>query len=392
MILRFVHKRERGQHKPEALRRAELTRATFRLTVSQLDALRPSARGGVGPLDIDMAEGGFLAAGLHNSSVAVYDVSRKIGAERRDPKAKSAPVAVFRGHSRSVEAVQWYPNDTGILTSSSFGGDVCVWDTNGGCVARVFDGFDVVYSHALSRTGQHGMIAIACKDPAVVLADMRSGSDSHILKGHTDSVVVVQWSPENPGLLASGGKDNRAMLWDVRQAKGPLVVLDQHNGTQATRSGDPGGTAHDGVVNGMVFTQDGTGLVTTGTDGQARLWDTASGRNKMVHFPGLSNTARRRVGICMSACSAVPLLFHPSGKDIHAYTLASGGRAFTLSAHFGRVHSCVAHPFEPALYSSSVDNEVLVWKPPDTSGLEAVQDEFQLPAHLQEDEWSDDDD
>ena len=103
-------------------------------------------------------------------------------------------------------------------------------------------------------------------------------------------------------------QDNQVFLWDIRKATGPLLSLDQHNGSGSSISASGVCacvchtqlfyyihiivlTAHNGHVCGMTFTSDGLFLVTTGTDQRMRLWDVFTGMNMLV-----SHTINRMLG------------------------------------------------------------------------------------------------
>lgn len=75
----------------------------------------------------------------------------------------------------------------------------------------------------------------------VTLCDMVSGSTSHILRSHTKPVLALAWSPLSEHLLATAGKDCTIVLWDVRKAGGPLMALDQHNGSGSSNTATGGG-------------------------------------------------------------------------------------------------------------------------------------------------------
>eukprot|EP00051_Salpingoeca_urceolata_P030152 m.492215 g.492215 ORF g.492215 m.492215 type:complete len:405 (+) comp31818_c0_seq1:221-1435(+) len=393
MLARYVHRRERGLHRPSILTKVELTRRTFLLGLSDTHSVEAVHAGGVAALDIDQTEGSFLASGGQDKAVVVYDISKH---SKPNTEPVQAPVVLRlpRAHDYNVSAVQWYPNDTGILTTSGMDGSVKVWDTNAERLAREFVGFERVYQHALSRTGHHTLIAVAGQDCTTTLCDVRTGGQSRQLRGHTGKVFAVAWSPSNAELLATGSLDNRCLVWDVRSAAGPLLTLDQHNGARDPRL-EGVVTAHDGAVNGLAYTPDGRYLLSTGTDRRARLWNAKTGQNLMVHYPGIQNGARKLLGMCVSQCSSVPVLYHPCGKDIKAYDIHTGRTINTLRAHFGTVQTCTFHPWLPSMYSSSSDNQVLAWTPQVRSEL---ADAAGAAGHagadvhaLDVDAWSDDD-
>ena len=109
----------------------------------------------------------------------------------------------------------------------------------------------------------------------VLLADLRSGSRTHELRGHSGSVLTVKWSPYHEFQLASGSMDNRLLMWDVRASRSCLFSMDQNNGRNCSNIDQT--TAHNGYVHGISFSSSGLFLVSVGTDGRMRLWNTATG-------------------------------------------------------------------------------------------------------------------
>ena len=63
----------------------------------------------------------------------------------------------------------------------------------------------IVYSHHMSPVAtSHCLVAVGCDSSTLKLVDLKSGSATHMLKGHKMSILSVQWSSKNEYLLASG--------------------------------------------------------------------------------------------------------------------------------------------------------------------------------------------
>ena len=73
--------------------------------------------------------------------------------------------------------------------------------------------------------------------------------------------------------MASGATDGSLTLWEP--ATGIGRPLRGHRGEVRGRGGRVVG-AHDGMVRGLVFSADGTQLVSAGGDGTIRRWRVAS--------------------------------------------------------------------------------------------------------------------
>ena len=76
---------------------------------------------------------------------------------------------------------------------------------------------------------QHSLIAVASHSSKVHMIDLKTGAATHTLKGHRHPVVTARWSTTEEYVLASGGEDCKVHVWDIRSAKGPMMVLDQDN-------------------------------------------------------------------------------------------------------------------------------------------------------------------
>jgi len=83
-----------------------------------------------------------------------------------------------------------------------------------------------------------------------------------ILKGHTNAVWVVAFSPDGK-TLASGAMDKTIKLWDVANGK-----------ERATIKG------HTGFVYSVAYSPDGKTLASASWDETIKLWDVATGKEQ----------------------------------------------------------------------------------------------------------------
>lgn len=364
-MLKFLNARARGTHRPDALPRAEVTRRVFSLELSKTKDVQRIHANGVQAIDIDPAEGRYLLSGGAEGVIAVYDTECKpVVKEFTCESICTVGRSNRHVHKRSVETVQWYPHDTGMFTSSSMDMKLKIWDTNTLVPADVFEFDKPIYNHDMSPIAtKHTLIAVGDLSAHITLCDLKSGSATHILKGHRDSVMSVRWSTKNEFLLASGSRDNKVFLWDVRHAKGRLMTLDQHNGETVASTSTAVHTAHNGHVNGLTFTEDGLHLVSFGTDDRLRLWDTLTGKNTLINFGKVHNDGRKTLKLAVSIGSQPDAVFVPSVGEISVYDLQNGELVYDLNGHYHHVNCCVFHPIYQELYSGGQDSNVLIWEP-----------------------------
>ena len=395
-MLHFLNCRCAGLHEAYSLPIAERTRRTFSIKLSQHGNVDQVHKSGVNSVDIDPIEGRYLLSSSSHAKIAIHDIENCSYKKRFHSKTIMEADRTFPGnHRQSVETVQWYPHDTGMFLSSSADKTIRVWDTNAFEVVETFKFNGIVYNHQMSKIAQkHCLIATGTEDSRVYLCDLKSGSASHILRGHSRSVLSVAWSPRNEYLLVSGSRDNKVLLWDIRKAVGSLLSLDQHNGKSSSRTSAIR-TAHNGHINGMCFTFDGLHLLTYGTDDRLRLWDVFSGQNTLVNYGQVSNPCRKAVQMCVSCEAQHEVAFVPTESNISMFEVHSGRAVTDLVGHYNTVNCCTFLQDYQGLFSGGNDCNILTWLP-DMQRQEEVADveakKTQKNEKVYQDSWSSDED
>jgi DNA excision repair protein ERCC-8 len=124
----------------------------------------------------------------------------------------------------------------------------------------------------------------------------------------------------------------------------------------------------------LCFTDDGLHLVSFGTDNTLRTWNVARGRNTDTNFGFVQNATQKCVKLCVSSsATSPPLVYVPSGSNIHVYDASRGRQRAVLRGHYTQVNGCIHHPDDHSLYSCGNDRNILVWTPL-TSTVEAYED------------------
>merc|ERR1719357_1393203 len=142
------------------------------------------------------------------------------------------------------------------------------------------------------------MIGVAGDSNHVTLVDLKSGSTSHVLRGHSSEVLTLSWSHAQPNILATGSLDKKVMLWDVRQARSYLRYLDYNNVRfKRTKDISLSGVSHQSSVHGLVFTGCGRYLISLGKDKRIRKWDTMTGKNLKTKFAEVNTNCKNAVNI-----------------------------------------------------------------------------------------------
>jgi len=359
-----------------------------------------------------------LLSGGADSSVAIWDLEDDghsadravvhaplghIGRYEHSPQSAVALLTLCRTsttESLGVNHISFYPFDSLAFLTSGYDKTVKLFSSETLKISASFDLGSTVYSHATSAIATHLLVACASQHPAIRLIDLRTGSGTHSLAGHSGSILSVAWHPKDENILASGATDGCCRLWDIRRSASSLGVLDMEDsigyagyegkGNGARRR--ERGKAHNGAVNGLVWTEEGQHLVSTGHDERMRVWDMINGANTLANFgPALRNT-HTTVLTPLTAPSHLSrvgseMLYYPNPTELLSFDMHSGNLLKRLrvpgpqkQATGGSIRNLNnrttslawrAHHIE--MYSAHADGTIRCWRPRTWEDIAAEQ-------------------
>lgn len=294
--------------------------------------------------------------------------------------------------SLGVTHISFYPFDSLAFLTSGYDRTVKLFSSETLTASATFDMGSLVYSHATSSVANHLLVACASQHPAVRMIDLRSGASTHSLAGHSGSVLTVAWHPNNENILASGANDGTCRLWDIRRSASSLGVLDMednigiagYDGKSTGARNRERGKSHGGAVNGIIWTDDGRYLISTGLDDKMRVWDVASGANTLANFgPALRNTRTTVLTPIVAPGYLSPpgndIIFFPNPQEILSFDMHSGAmlKRFRVAgsprthAPDGSVRNAINRTTSLAwrthhiqMYSAHSDGSIRCWQPP----------------------------
>jgi len=133
----------------------------------------------------------------------------------------------FRGHKKDVLSVAFSSDNRQIITGSR-DKSIKLWNTLGECkytLDETISGHnDWVTCVRFSPANDEPVIVSAGCDGVVKVWNLSNCKLKYTLKGHKGRINCVALSPDG-SLCASGGKDCKAMLWDLNEGK-PLSQLE----------------------------------------------------------------------------------------------------------------------------------------------------------------------
>ena len=177
-----------------------------------------------------------IVHGGSDKRVIVTDLSASSG------PASTAVTDALTQHTGEVSSVSWNVETPHILASSSMDGVCSVWDTRSRksfCDIRDPRSASTIVVKWSPKTGFH---LVTGSDSGIVrLFDLRSSKTTPLaeLQAHSAGVFDVSWCPQDPGYLASCGKDNKLIVWDLYTLQ-PMQEVTNTDAGQSTSHSNQG--------------------------------------------------------------------------------------------------------------------------------------------------------
>ena len=198
-------------------------------------------------------DGKLLATAGFDNAVKLWEINS-------DGTIKEKEKKTLTGHTGPVYAVAFHPTDGNLVATVSQDKTGRVWNISEGKTKFELKGHtDVVETVAFSPDGK--LLATAGADKGVRMWGAADGKEVKNLGAHDGSVYSVAFSPDGKLLATAGaGKDNLVKLWSVKDQK-ELKPL----------------KGHEQPVTCVAFAGDDK-LVTTSMDRTIRVWDAAGAK------------------------------------------------------------------------------------------------------------------
>jgi tRNA A-37 threonylcarbamoyl transferase component Bud32 len=162
------------------------------------------------------------------------------------------------------------------------------------------------------------------------------------LKGHTDRVLAVAFSPDGKR-LASGSRDHTVRVWYAQTGQTALTL-----------------TGHRSEVLSVAFSPDGKRLASA-ADHTVRVWDAQTGQEQLTLSEprDVKSVAFSPDGRCLAGGSCD--FFNPEKGEVKVWDAQTGQKVLTLQGHTREVSSVAFSPDGKRLASASGDQTVKVW-------------------------------
>ncbi len=171
---------------------------------------------------------------------------------------------------------------------------------------------------------------------SVLTWDVPNGEIHYTLKGHTDKIKALAFTP-NGRTLASGGEDGTVRIWDVS------------TGTQMFN-------LPLGKTGALAITADGKILATTNSPFKIKLWDIENGK-EMTPIQGQNGTVE------ILAFSPDSTILVSGGRDgkIRLWDITTNKKLSTVNGHTTNIKELTFSVDGKTLASGSSDGLVFLW-------------------------------
>jgi hypothetical protein len=268
-------------------------------------------------------DGSHIVGTVKNGVLALWDAKNGVEAKRYVLTYQEATSFISR--ARTV--------DRFLLQGKR---SLLVWDCHKTELTDSIDVGDDITASAISPTGD---LVAASVGKSVLLYDLKAPKERRILKGHSDVVCALKFSPDGKH-MASASYDGTLRIWSTSDLHEVAILK-----------------GHEGHVYGLAYSPDGLQLASCGEDCTVRIWRIERGSSTHVL------KGHRKAATCVGfSPSGRFLASGSSDRDVITWEMATGQQVSELNGHHEALSGISFGANDTALVSVDTNGLVLGWK------------------------------
>lgn len=248
----------------------------------------------------------------------------------------------FKGHSDTVDGLDFHPNGRWLL-SSSWDGFIILWDIETGERVQLYREHDGrVYKVRFNQDGSRFLSASG--DGTVRLWDTETGAVLLTYAEHGDQVISVAFSPDEMQVV-SGGYDNQLHIWDIETGERIQTFV-----------------GHTSQIHEVLYHPFGDFVASTSWDGTVRLWDVATGAEVRRYSGHNGHT----YGLDFSLEGDF-LLTSAEDRTVRLWDFETAQELHQFNGHTNWVLESIFSPDNTFALSAAEDDTARVWRMNETA-------------------------
>lgn len=244
-------------------------------------------------------------------------------------------------------------------------GDVQIWDTIQCKRIRTMIGHSaragtLSWSNSTSSSNS-SLLVSGSRDRTIHVRDTRA-QDSFVCKlaYHKQEVCGLKFSPDEPTQLASGGNDNKLLIWDLKMTStsSNVIGLQQQPLHKFTD--------HTAAVKAIAWSPHQHGLVCSGggtADRCIRFWNTLNNSNSASCCDRTIDTGSQVCNLAWSSnCNEIVSTHGYSLNQIVVWSYPTMNKVTTLTGHTYRVLYLAVSPDGSTIVTGAGDETLRFWQ------------------------------
>jgi WD40 repeat protein len=302
---------------------------------------------------MDTDQGGFGAARF--SSDGRYIAAYRYGDCFIWNASNGAEVAKIEGHLKYINDIGFHPTKDLLITGSD-DRTARIWKVPSGKETLILQGYLndvdekilgdgymywVAFMNEIKLSPDGKYLAVGKTGHKAKLLDFRTGKVDHILEGHEDIVISMDFSTDGK-LLATGAADGTAKVWNVETGEMLRSV--------------PEGTSNIPYFS-VDFSPDGKLLATGSWDGYVRIWDVETGE----FIQGIKAHDNASPYTVQFSHNGLYVISGGLDQKLKLFEIDTGIEIREFIGHTSVVSSVRRHPDGHVIISGSWDGKAKLW-------------------------------